>query len=229
MRCFARCVLLCLSLGLASCGRDNELYYVAYRGDTNAVQEYLDSGGDVNRSIRKFGSTVTTMLHVAVDRANVPLVEFLLARGADPNKLDRWQRTGLIAAVQQTHPYLVKLMLNFGADPNLPDGYGHGATPLYHAAMLTNPTLFDTWRVAETISALWAAGADMNTTTACGESPLFVVEDPIIAELLIAAGVDPMIRLPTGQSAVDVALAQSRCEVLTALTNALAKTNSHEP
>lgn len=78
------------------------------------------------------------------------LIEWLLARGADPNGRDRLRTTPLHEATAKMKPKIVKLLLDKGADPNA-QGTVHDYTPLYMAIMNMkyirdpNPKPVDTW------------------------------------------------------------------------------------
>jgi Ankyrin repeat len=59
-------------------------------GDTNYLQRYLAAGGDVNQSIQYTPSKreAVPLLDVAVLYGQLEAVEFLLDKGADPNRRD---------------------------------------------------------------------------------------------------------------------------------------------
>lgn len=71
---------------------------------------------------------------------NVPLVQYLLSRGADPNvyvtfqgvrdqSLGTWESSALFAAVERGDPRMVKILLDGGADPGQKVRYYGGPMP----------------------------------------------------------------------------------------------------
>jgi len=70
----------------------------------------------------------TTLLMVAVEEANLPAVELLVARGAPLDEQDAHGATALALATQMGFEEAVEALLAAGADPNLADE--SGMTPL---------------------------------------------------------------------------------------------------
>jgi CDP-diacylglycerol--serine O-phosphatidyltransferase len=70
----------------------------------------------------------TTLLMVAVEEANLPAVELLVARGAPLDERDSHGATALALAAQMGFEEAVVALLAAGADPNLADA--SGMTPL---------------------------------------------------------------------------------------------------
>ena len=103
------------------------------------LEEWLADGADVDAELNN--------AVLAFDNGRVT---FLLAKGADVNKLDDQGYTPLHTAVRNRNSDLVALLLEHGADPNLPDS--DGATPLVHAINRNH---------VPSVEALLAKGADI--------------------------------------------------------------------
>ncbi|KAF7302930.1 MHC-I C-terminus family protein [Mycena kentingensis (nom. inval.)] len=84
----------------------------------SAVADLLIStfGADVN-----FVYASTTALCVAVEHGDIAALQFLLARGADPNVWDSAIRIPLHQAVRRSDENMVRLLLDSGADVNAKD------------------------------------------------------------------------------------------------------------
>lgn len=81
----------------------------------------LDAGADINAT-DECGSALTEL---ADDwRNNLPLIHFLLARGANPDARDDRQRTALFFAVGRGNLEHARELLSHGADVNATDRYG---------------------------------------------------------------------------------------------------------
>lgn len=83
-------------------------------GTVRIVTALIRGGADINENLFAF-TGVETALSWAVGPNNTPLVEFLLAQGADPRAHGS---IALEAAGRQADPALMKLLLAKGADPN---------------------------------------------------------------------------------------------------------------
>jgi cell wall assembly regulator SMI1 len=158
-------------------------------------------------------------LHRAVgdSRAHPPIVELLLARGADPNIAEEGRargRTPLMLDACFHQSKVANLLLAAGADPRLRSDDGmsvlsYGSDPrneqLHRRALAMGvvPNHRDLWAVAATgnprmLAPLLAAGLDPNAITAHG-SPLHATITYMNMENLLAllrAGADLNLRLP---------------------------------
>jgi len=92
----------------------------ARKGDLDALQEYLDGGGDINAPER--GGA--TLLMVAAENGQNPAIVFLLDRGAVITLKDDRGRTALLYAVTAGKESSALLLLHRGAAANvlLPSG-----------------------------------------------------------------------------------------------------------
>lgn len=100
-----------------------------------AVRE--GKGNDVIAALNKPGNTLVntrdistgeTALHIVIRRGDAPYVNFLLARGADPNARDAKGNTPMLIAVNSGNEAFIQPLANAKANPNL--GNGSGETPL---------------------------------------------------------------------------------------------------
>ncbi|WP_329521695.1 ankyrin repeat domain-containing protein [Spirillospora sp. NBC_01491] len=125
--------------------------HAADTGEIELVRPFLDCGLPVDAEDDVLG---TTPLSAAVRIGRLPLVEFLITRGADVNRSERGEvETGTVlthACLLAESAALVSMLLRAGADPDLPrpDGW----TPMMCAAHRGN---------IEVVRALLAAGASV--------------------------------------------------------------------
>jgi ankyrin repeat protein len=105
------------------------LMAAAYSGDLATVRILLDAGADA----RATGPCGNTALHIAVDiNPRAPIVEMLLAAGADPNAPTRSGITPLMTAAENEDASVVRVLMAAGADANA--STVNGITPLWAAA-----------------------------------------------------------------------------------------------
>ena len=102
------------------------------RCSTEVISVLLDGGVDPNASYY-LGDTV---LMDAVRQNNLAVARLLLQRGADPNRVARWEghvmatigeTTPLILAANLDSVEMVALLLEFGAQPGMKDVFGYSA------------------------------------------------------------------------------------------------------
>ncbi len=133
-------------------GSDTALLFAARVGDLASAQLLVAAGANVNDS-DAWGVTATVL---AAHSGFGEFVEFLLAKGADPN-LAAPGFTALHEAIMRRDEKLVTVLLAHGADPNAPlrtwtptrrasnDFYFPpalvGATPIWLAARVTSPAI----------------------------------------------------------------------------------------
>ncbi|MGW1365314.1 ankyrin repeat domain-containing protein, partial [Streptomyces chartreusis] len=134
----------------------------AETGKIELVRPFLDAGLAVDPEWPGDNDRGTTPLMCAVSASSLPLVEFLIARGADVNRSEQTDlepETVLTSALDTADPLAVVLvLLQAGADPNLPrpDGW----TPLMLASYHGN---------IEVVRALVESGADVFASKDDGE------------------------------------------------------------
>ncbi len=143
---------------------------------TELITLMLAAGADINARSRDG----TTALHIAAKRCDVPFMEFLLSKGADP-----------------------KLKLH----DSLYDTT-NGFTPLHfvlwaYGSLMENPA---TAQKTAGIKCLLAKGADINAKDSKGVTPLHLAAgwgDPEIVAVLLAAGADPQAENRRGQTPLE--------------------------
>lgn len=114
-------------------------------GDTNSVEELINSGVDVN--VQDIDGW--TPLMWAAQNNDIFMIEFLMQNGADPNYQDYYEETALEQAIYQDNAETVQILISLGADPNMADSTGW--TPLMTAS--SNGSL-------ESVKALLQSGAN---------------------------------------------------------------------
>ncbi len=164
--------------GTAAAARDERgtalIEWCAYFGDVSAIRFLLEHGESLDTLGENLG------LHGAAFHGHWRLCEFLLERGADPNRpLAETGETPLHAAlVRANRPatdLVVSLLLRHGAKPDartrpgvvtaafMRDARTRGETPLHRAAAFGSP---------EVVRALLDAGAGREARDMHGDTPL---------------------------------------------------------
>ncbi len=168
-------------------GTSQPLPAVHLARDADVLAVLLDSGVDPDL----LSPTDLTPLNAILLRARAadapppgPLVDLLLAAGADPGQLGG--QAPLIQAAEIPDPEAVEALLDAGADPDV--AYADGWAPLHAAArQVRDPDDLDI------LDALSAAGADLDATEAFGQTPIHVAVlnvNVAAVERLVALGAD---------------------------------------
>lgn len=204
---------------------DRRLCDALETGNTNYLQQYVNSGGNVNSPINfyRFESGNGPLLDIAIFNGQLGTVDFLLKRGANPNQRDSRTRTPLGWAIgasrtevpHETRVQICKRLLQGGADPNLKVSSQEGYTPLHDAAFGGE---------SEMVSLLLAAGANVNATNYEGLTALNFAANVKVARLLIAAGADRTAHVG-GETPAESAIRFGHISALAVLTNAPTGTN----
>ena len=95
---------------------NDHLMEVSANGSAEIAQELLGKGANLNYFYNGW-----TPLKRAIASSNTEMVQLLLENGADSNKIDKWQVTGLMMAVGRRNSEVIHLLLKNGADPNAKD------------------------------------------------------------------------------------------------------------
>jgi uncharacterized protein len=92
-------------------------HLAAFAGQSTALRQILDAGGDPNATVRD--AMANTPLHLAVTGVvNPSVIELLIRRGATPNARAASGITPLHNAASRGAATAIELLLRFGADPS---------------------------------------------------------------------------------------------------------------
>ncbi|WP_036487969.1 ankyrin repeat domain-containing protein [Myxosarcina sp. GI1] len=159
---------------LEAIGFTEVLHGAVIDGKINA-QKYLDGGGNPN-GLDKYQNS---LLHSATRKENLPLIELLIARGADINIRDKDRETSLHKAKSRE---TAELLLANGAKVNAQSKNGN--TPLHYIRTLD----------LEVVEVLLKYGADPNIAGFGGKTPLYSVRNCKQAKILLENGANPNVQ-----------------------------------
>lgn len=180
-----------------------QLFYQATAaGDLVAMQAlYSQLGPDEINAV----TNGMTPIMIAASTGNVPVLEFLLAHNADPNKRGAMERTALQYAAERNRLDAAKLLLAHGADINGVDNTK--LSPLVMAADRRYQAL-----------ALYLIdkGADVNLQHVQGWTALIDASrngDLVVVKRLLEAGANPQATTGNGWTALDYARHNRHTEI----------------
>jgi len=193
-------------------------------GDTNYLQQYLNSGGDVNHSMffRTGQRLSCPLLHHALYYGQTNAIEFLLNHRANPNQTNgrgdtvlTWGMAAMpVRLPPPTRVQIIKRLLDAGADPNLKAPSEYNYTPLLEASVLGETGV---------VELLLRVGANVHATSTVGQTALHLAGNAEVARLLIRAGADVTARTTYGETPAEGFLHRKCFDVLNVLTNANAR------
>lgn len=93
-----------------------EMCFAAYNGDLLTLRELVASGAPID--LPDFDGR--TPLHVAAAEGHVPIVKYLLDKGAYPGCVDRWGRSPLMEAMSENQKTIVSMLETALAASNAP-------------------------------------------------------------------------------------------------------------
>ena len=129
------------------------------------IKILLYSGADLNFMSSSKAYEAGSLLHFAVERNLLQIVEWLVEKGVDVNgRTTMLHRTPLMIAALKGHGDIVMFLLNKGAMLTLNDKDDRGWTPLHFAAGFCNPLI---------VKSLLLAGADKEMTNKAGNNPVY--------------------------------------------------------
>ena len=196
-KCEENCVQKLAATGADVNVRDKEgntaLAWAAYHEHAQCIENLTEAGADVNiqnndgitplmKAVQDNNNTRVQMLIRAGADVNIPdftgrsplirevitkceqnCVASLVAGGADVNVRDKQGNTALIWAAHHEHAQCIDLLVEAGASVNVQSTMS-GETPLIMAMLGNNPI--------GCVTALTAAGADVNIANHSGDTPL---------------------------------------------------------
>ncbi len=143
------------------------LYYAVRGGQESMVKVLLDHGATETLTTGLVSNTGSTLLHCAMIKPNLAIVEMILKAGVDINGQDLIGDTalhGLVRACPQLLEQTVSLLLNLGAEVDM--GNNDSDTPLHLAVFYDRP---------QVAHMLLDAGADPQLMNVYGHKPLTMV------------------------------------------------------
>ena len=111
-----------------------EFEKVVYDNDFDKFKQMVDSLDDINIQ-NKYG---WTLLHITIRRDRREMVNYLLEKGADIDKVDGVGWTPLMEAIMDDKPELVKTLVDAGADKTIANQRGATAPMLAQKFGRTN-------------------------------------------------------------------------------------------
>lgn len=104
---------------------DRGLHDAIAHGDYPSALKMIEDGADIEEKDANAGGSV---LHFAVQKGKLPIIDLLVNRGADINSRTKTSTTPLHTAVFYGHLHVVEYLVSRGADINAQSALG--ATPL---------------------------------------------------------------------------------------------------
>lgn len=168
-----------VSKAILARGPTLDLHAAATVGDLDRVRQLVERD---HASLAAYSPDGFPPLALAAYTGHLPVVDYLLSRGADVNQVgkNRGRFTALTGAVSSGHRDVVARLLESGADPNY--WYQGGFTPVLEAAANGD---------VPTLELLTAHGGDLTVETEQGKTALSLAEEhkhPEAAEWLRTHG-----------------------------------------
>jgi hypothetical protein len=157
------------------------------------IEKLLDDGADVNMTRQ------LTSLHAAATSGNLEIVNLLLEHGADVNLQDIHGRTPLFVALAEHHPEVATRLAEEPTDVSVRAADG---STLLIAAVRAERVDLVRWALEQ--------GTDVNAVRPEKKHATALIMaaakgNPVIVQLLLAAGADPNLTNHKGQTALDLA------------------------
>ncbi len=206
--------------------RDWTLSDATAEGRADVVSTLIAQGGDANYT------STRTLLHNAALAGHIAVIDTLIARGAEVDRVDGDGHTALTLAIANDQFDAARALVEAGGLQNLPERSGDalrlalhrgeidlamslldaGADPNATSDGAGNTPLIEaaTHDHADAVRALLARGADPNTARTNDEAhtPLHEAAEEgylEVVRLLLDGGADPAIKAGSGQTALDLA------------------------
>ncbi len=173
--------------------------------DRQELQNALDTGANINFKSNKTGKT---FLHVAAEKGNKKIVEFLLTNGAKVSERDNDERMPLELAAFGEYKEIVEILIKNKADVN--DNNSKGITPLMIAIVDKNEKI---------VKLLLECGADPNTMVdesrwTCLHLSTHVGDEALVRLLLCQQGIKINVRSDDGKTPLYVAVEQGHSNIV---------------
>lgn len=225
-------------------GTPPPIVLAAEAGAGDAVQALLDAGASVDA----LGVSGATPLITAARRGHVDVVRQLLRAGANPAHVDGYGRTASMVAADYERAAIIEVFVEAGVDLNQTTDAG---SALFAAIRLGDLDVIDQLiasgvRIDEpdskgrtalhgavvghhraVVGRLLEGGANPNSTTEDGFTPLHLCDDHDIAQQLLSAGAEVDATSKTGRTPLMVAAEAQAAEVVKLLLSAGADPNRH--
>eukprot|EP00742_Colponemidia_sp_Colp-10_P009414 GILJ01010262.1.p1 GENE.GILJ01010262.1~~GILJ01010262.1.p1 ORF type:complete len:1666 (+),score=269.46 GILJ01010262.1:588-5000(+) len=172
------------------------------------LQQLVELGADLNLP---YGGTYP--IHSAMSK-NIPIINFLLSHNANVTQRDSHGRTPLFVAIEELNLDAIQLLLDLCVDVKRPDN--RAVSPLLLACHLNLPS--------DIISRLIQLGADVNTTSERGVTPLHaavIQRNVSTVQALLSAGADSTRALDSGLTALAAARALNDESIISILKAAV--------
>ncbi|XP_052744086.1 L-asparaginase 1 [Bicyclus anynana] len=134
------------------------LLYAIEHDDARAVKKMLDMGADVNAE----NSEGKTVLHEAILKGNVPIIEYLLKNGANVHLKTRCGETPLLTAIHKDDHTVINLLKQCGA--HLTNADAKSVAEMLSLAARSG--------IVNRMESLRIAGADLNASDEIKHTPL---------------------------------------------------------
>jgi ankyrin repeat protein len=194
-------------------GGNTPLHAAALSGRLDIARRLIEAGAEVDA---RHTQDRATPLHYAITGDHAAMLEFLLARGADPSAVYGDLVSGLHLAAGRGHARIVEILIAKGAALN--SRAGNGATPLEDAVRRGSE---------DVVRLLLDAGVDAGIVNSrSGQTALHVaagINQRGIAAMLIDAGSALHVIDRNGATPLDVALQYQRRDLVNLLLDRGAK------
>ena len=196
------------------------LMVAAEDGNLKLIKLLLLHGAEVNaKDYNKNTALLKTYSYywrARNEEDRLKIAKILLAKGADPLAKDSEERTVLFGAAEQGFLEAIDFFIDLGVDVNARDKSGCSAlSNAFHSKEYTKPS--------EIVAKLLAHGANPNTQSDFGETPLMHASssgDLDSVKLLLAAGGDPNLVARNGETALCKAVMYHKKSVIPELIDA---------